>query len=86
MSKSFLGLQEEQGRNKLGDMLIFRHQPDSGEDSFCLTTLPSHFGDVTKCNSTCTSQPPLPPLPAGQPGFLPQVGLHTDTAMPVQQV
>jgi len=66
-------LQEEANRNKLGDLLIFSHHPDSKEETFCMSTLPSHFATVTHCNSRCVQQPPPPPLPHGELGFLPQV-------------
>ncbi|DBA92644.1 TPA: hypothetical protein ACH3X1_002861 [Trebouxia sp. C0004] len=70
---------EEANRNKLGDLLVFSHQPGSNEETFCLSTLPSHFATVTHCNSRCVQQPPPPPLPHGELGFLPQVLAGTRT-------
>ncbi|KAA6417737.1 MAG: 5 -3 exoribonuclease 1, partial [Trebouxia sp. A1-2] len=70
---------EEANRNKLGELLVFSHQPDSHEEAFCMSTLPSHFATVTHCNSRCVQQPPPPPLPHGELGFLPQVLAGTRT-------
>ncbi|KAL6776318.1 XRN1 [Auxenochlorella protothecoides x Auxenochlorella symbiontica] len=79
----------EQTCNQHGSMVIFKHAGElTGETSDCSSTLPESFSNVTLCNSTVTRQPPLPPFPHGQPGFIPKIvpgtkmGKHAPSGFP----
>ena len=45
----------------------------SEEQTFCASTLPSRIPSVRASRSRCVPHEPLPPLPDGEPGFLPQL-------------
>ncbi|KAK9818370.1 hypothetical protein WJX72_011521 [[Myrmecia] bisecta] len=64
---------EERERNKLGDILIFSHDPKSDEQWYCASTLPTKFSSVVHCNSRCKREPPPPPLPRNMSGFVPRL-------------
>ncbi len=71
----------ERRRNAAGSILVFMHDPKSQEKSFCKSTLPHHFKDVVRCNSTAKARPAPPPLPAGERGFEPALVPGTKTGI-----
>jgi len=71
--------QGEKKRNSEGDIKIFKYNINSKDRSFCQSTLPGHYADVMKCNSTVHSRPAPPPLPAGEAGFSPDLFKGTRT-------
>jgi hypothetical protein len=60
-------------------MLVFRHTSGAHEDSYCNSTLPSHYADVTTSHSSVTHVPPPKPLPEGELGFKPELVAGTKT-------
>jgi len=68
---------EEEEQNKLGPMLLFRYHPNSKEKTFTASTVPGRIAGVAACNSRCVKNPPPPPLPPGEFGFIPV--LHEGT-------
>ena len=80
--------QAERKRNTAGKIIIFSHDPNSSENSFCKSTLPRHFSDVVKCNSSAKARPAPPALPKGEKGFEPalvrgtKVGITTIAGFP----
>jgi len=69
----------ERKRNSQGNVLIFSHDSKSKDVAFCQSTLPRHFSDVSRCNSTAMERPAPPPLPAGEAGFRPKLINGTKT-------
>ena len=61
----------ERKRNSHGNIIIFKYDSNSKENSFCRSTLPRHFSDVVKCNSSAKARPAPPPLPKDEKGFEP---------------
>ena len=56
-----------------GMFCSFVCRADSEEQAFCASTLPSRIPSVRTSHSRCVPHEPLPPLPDGEPGFLPQL-------------
>jgi len=71
----------ERRRNAPGNILVFVHDPKSQEKSFCKSTIPGHFNDVVRCNSSAKVRPAPPPLPAGERGFEPILVKGTSTGV-----
>jgi len=57
---------------------------DSTDSVFCVSTLPGRIPDVQRSRSLCASYQPLPVIPPGQPGFLPQLVPGTITGTPIR--
>lgn len=71
----------ERKRNKAGSIIIFKYDSKSQEKSFCRSTLPHHYSDVVRCNSSAKSRPAPPPLPKDEKGFEPILVRGTKTGI-----